>query len=98
MQGCLDIDIKFEEFRVEDIMIKTCQIVDEHKRHSEESNMDCCSRRNISVKDWNLKVVLLDENFEFKPVSAELQAIEKQSLVLFMECDACRFLDFMNLF
>ena len=69
LQGCLDIDVKFEDFRVEDVMIKLCQIVDEHKRHSEESNMDCFSTRaankKTSVKEWNLDVVLLDENFEF---------------------------------
>ena len=81
-QGCLDIDIKFEEFRVEDVMIKLCQIVDEHKRHSEESNMDCFSRGSsassrknnltTTAKEWNLQVVLLDENFEFQPVTGEM--------------------------
>ena len=98
LPGCLDIDVKFADFRVEDVMIKLCQIVDEHKRHSEESNMDCCSTRSISVKDWNLQVVLLDENFEFQPVTGEMHIGEKNSLALFIECDSCSFLDFMNLF
>ena len=68
--GCLEIDVKFEEFRVEDVMIKLCQIVDEHKRHSEESNMGCF--RHLAAKEWNLDVVLLDENFEFQPVTSEM--------------------------
>ena len=94
MAGCLDIDVKFAEYRVEDVMIKLCQIFDEHKRHAEESHMDCIKTRS----NLNLQVVLLDENFEFQPVTPDMQVIERQSLALFMECDACSFLDFMNLF
>ena len=41
MTGCLDIDLRFPDFRVEDVMIKLCQIVDEHKRNNEEQHTDC---------------------------------------------------------
>ena len=34
LQGCLDINCHFDDFRVEEIMIKLNQIVDEHKRHT----------------------------------------------------------------
>ena len=77
MQGCLDLDVKFEEFRVEDVMIKLCQIFDEHKRHCEESNMDCFKQLRGSSSHKNLQVVLLDENFEFQPVTRNMQVRER---------------------
>ena len=38
LQGCLDIEIYFADFRVEAVMIKVCQMLDEHKRHAQENN------------------------------------------------------------
>ena len=58
MPGCLDINVMFEEFRVEDVMIKLCQILDEHKRHSEESNINCCNTKTNTASSSNGSVVV----------------------------------------
>lgn len=38
LPGCLDIDIYFTHLRVEDVMIKVCRMLDEHKRHAQDNN------------------------------------------------------------
>ena len=41
LQGCLDIELRFADFKVEDVMIKVCQLMDEHKQHATESGTEC---------------------------------------------------------
>lgn len=42
LPGCLDIDIYFPHFRVEDVMIKVCRMLEDHKRYAQENNTSEC--------------------------------------------------------
>jgi hypothetical protein len=42
MQGCLDIEIRFADFTVEEIMNKVCKLMDEHKEHAKEAKCLKC--------------------------------------------------------
>ena len=95
LNGCLDIDVCYPDFRVEDVMIKLCQLIDEHKRQSEEQNTDCFKPQQRG--SCCLQLVVLDGDFNFTMVTNDMD-VQKENLAFFMECDRCSFLDFTNVF
>ena len=50
LPGCLDLDVHFSDFRVEDLMIKLCQLFDEHKKHS-TNDRECDEEDGGKVPD-----------------------------------------------
>lgn len=53
LTGCLDFDVRFDDFRVEDIMIKICSLVDEHKRMSAEQGGTCFGKNGEQTSESN---------------------------------------------
>ena len=69
LQGCLDVDVRFGEFRVEDLMIKICGLIEEHKRHSEEQGLQCFNKLGNTINNSDgqttHQILIMDANFEF---------------------------------
>ena len=62
MAGCVAIDLKFEDFIVEDIMMKLGAVVQEHKNCAQEEGLQCFEQ----PKNSEISIVELSEDHEFK--------------------------------
>ena len=100
MQGCLNFNIVFADFRVENIMRKVGQLIKEHKEEAELGKFGCFDESNDIQKDACFSLVMVDKNYVFTTLEGNINAdqIDKKGLSLFLLCSKCKFFDFVNLF
>ena len=84
--GCLDLDLRCEDFKLEDLMNMIMRVLMDHKAHCEEQGLQICSEENhIKVKVQFLSECgLCDEEMA-------------DCLAIFVTCDCCQFFDFVAL-
>jgi hypothetical protein len=96
--GCLDIDLKFNGFSVEQVMLALQQVLEEHKAEAIAKNESCGGKEECTEITVRLIANNEDEFFEevgkaSKSKERMDEQIDPSSLVLFVSCKACSFLD-----
>lgn len=100
-RGCIDVDIRVPELRLDFMMEMVMKLVIEHRLQRLEATCgqgpECCEEKSIKVKVAALSEVGLCDPPTYDHNGQWVKNDDGDSLSLFVTCEECGYLDFESI-